>query len=141
MSAAPRRRAALADRKARDFLRTADPVLLSSSRSISTTQASVFTVWSLPQTRVRLSIRRGSRISSKEESFSRSAGLSRKRSRSTTIETIVLDRPGQPFLGAGEVVQGPVTAALANAIYDATGVRVRDLPFTAAQLRRAALES
>jgi nicotinate dehydrogenase subunit B len=57
------------------------------------------------------------------------------------IETIVLDRPGQPFLGAGEVVQGPVAAALANAIYDATGIRVRDLPFTPARLRRAALET
>jgi nicotinate dehydrogenase subunit B len=41
----------------------------------------------------------------------------------------VLDRPGEPFLGTGEAAQGPVGAALANAVTDATAIRPRDLPF------------
>jgi nicotinate dehydrogenase subunit B len=55
------------------------------------------------------------------------------------IETVLLDQPGQPFLGSGEATQGPTAAAIANAIYAATGVRVRDLPITPEQLQRAAL--
>jgi nicotinate dehydrogenase subunit B len=53
------------------------------------------------------------------------------------IEVHVLDRPGQPFLGTGEAAQGPAAGALANALADATGVRVRDLPFSPARLKRA----
>jgi len=53
------------------------------------------------------------------------------------IEVIVIDRPGQPFLGTGEVVQGPAAAAIANAITDATGRRLRDLPFTPERVRAA----
>jgi CO/xanthine dehydrogenase Mo-binding subunit len=33
-------------------------------------------------------------------------------------------------VGAGEAAHGPVTAAIANAVFDALGVRVRDLPIT-----------
>ena len=33
-------------------------------------------------------------------------------------------------LGAGEAAHGPVTAAIANAVFDALGVRVRNLPIT-----------
>lgn len=44
----------------------------------------------------------------------------------TTV--IVLDQPDQPPLGAGEASQGPATAAIVNAVYRATGERVRDLP-------------
>ena len=40
----------------------------------------------------------------------------------------IIDRPGMPFLGAGEAAQGPAGAALNNAIADATGKRLRDLP-------------
>jgi CO/xanthine dehydrogenase Mo-binding subunit len=36
----------------------------------------------------------------------------------------------QPSLGAGECTMGPVVAAIANALHDALGVRVRKLPFT-----------
>ena len=43
----------------------------------------------------------------------------------------VLDRPEAPPLGAGEAAQGPVAAALANAVHDALGVRVRTLPLSA----------
>ncbi|MCC2971001.1 molybdopterin cofactor-binding domain-containing protein [Massilia sp. IC2-476] len=50
----------------------------------------------------------------------------------------LLDRPGQPFLGTGEASQGPAAAALANAVADACGVRVRDLPLDRERLRRFA---
>ncbi|WP_221930954.1 molybdopterin cofactor-binding domain-containing protein [Telmatospirillum sp. J64-1] len=46
------------------------------------------------------------------------------------IEVVLLDQPGTEYLGAGEASQGPTGAALANAVFDATGVRLRDLPFT-----------
>jgi CO/xanthine dehydrogenase Mo-binding subunit len=49
----------------------------------------------------------------------------------------VLDRPDQPSLGAGEAAQGPVAAAIANAVADALGVRVRTLPLTPENLLRA----
>ena len=44
---------------------------------------------------------------------------------------------GQPETGAGEIAQGPVAAAIGNALADATGVRVRDLPLTREQVIRA----
>ena len=49
----------------------------------------------------------------------------------------VIDRPDEPPLGAGEAAQGPVAAALANAVHDALGVRVRTLPLSADNLLRA----
>jgi nicotinate dehydrogenase subunit B len=55
------------------------------------------------------------------------------------VETVLLDRPGQPFLGTGEAAQGPTAAAIANAAFDAIGVRLRDTPFTPARVRDAAL--
>ena len=42
--------------------------------------------------------------------------------------------------GAGEAAHGPVTAAIANAVFDALGVRVRDLPITRDRIV-AAMES
>ena len=45
------------------------------------------------------------------------------------IETVLLNRPGAPVLGAGEAAQGPTPAAIANAVYAAVGVRLRDIPF------------
>ncbi len=53
------------------------------------------------------------------------------------VQVVVIDRPGQPFLGAGEAGQGPAAAALANAIADATGVRLRDLPLSPERLKAA----
>ncbi|AWN47044.1 aldehyde dehydrogenase [Methylobacterium terrae] len=44
------------------------------------------------------------------------------------LDVHLIDRPGSPFLGAGEVAQGPTAAALANAIRAAAGVRLRELP-------------
>jgi nicotinate dehydrogenase subunit B len=54
-----------------------------------------------------------------------------------SVEVHIVDRPGLPFLGAGEAGQGPAAAAIANAIADATGQRLRDLPLTAAKLKAA----
>ena len=53
------------------------------------------------------------------------------------VRVHVLDRPDQPSLGAGEAAQGPVAAAIANAVADALGVRVRTLPLTPENLLRA----
>ncbi|WP_031426545.1 xanthine dehydrogenase family protein molybdopterin-binding subunit [Flavimarina sp. Hel_I_48] len=44
------------------------------------------------------------------------------------VEVEIIDRPEEPPLGAGEAAQGPATAAVINAIWDATGIRIRDLP-------------
>ena len=46
------------------------------------------------------------------------------------IQVTLLDRPELPPLGVGEAAQGPTAAAIANAVADATGARLRDLPFT-----------
>ena len=46
------------------------------------------------------------------------------------VHVTVLPRPDDPPLGVGEVAGGPVAAALANALADAIGVRVRRLPLT-----------
>jgi nicotinate dehydrogenase subunit B len=54
-----------------------------------------------------------------------------------SVTVHVISRPGQPFLGTGECAQGPAAAALANAVADAIGVRIRDLPFTAARVKAA----
>ena len=47
----------------------------------------------------------------------------------------LINRPGMPFLGAGEAAQGPTSAALANAVFDAIGVRLRRIPFTPDRVR------
>jgi nicotinate dehydrogenase subunit B len=52
-----------------------------------------------------------------------------------SVEVHVIDRPGQPFLGTGEAAQGPAAGALANALAHATGIRVRELPFSQRRLR------
>ncbi|HWE07249.1 MAG TPA: molybdopterin cofactor-binding domain-containing protein, partial [Rhizomicrobium sp.] len=52
-------------------------------------------------------------------------------------EVIVIDRPGEPFLGSGEAGQGPACAAIANALADAIHNRLRDLPFSAARVKEA----
>ncbi len=54
-----------------------------------------------------------------------------------TIETTLVDRPEKRALGAGEASVGPAAAAIGNAIADATGVRLRDLPLTADRLVEA----
>jgi CO/xanthine dehydrogenase Mo-binding subunit len=44
------------------------------------------------------------------------------------IEIELISRPEEPSLGVGEGVTGPTAAAIGNAVYNALGVRVRDLP-------------
>jgi CO/xanthine dehydrogenase Mo-binding subunit len=46
-----------------------------------------------------------------------------------SIEVHIVDRPGEPYLGSGECGQGPAAAAIGNAYANATGLRLRDLPF------------
>jgi nicotinate dehydrogenase subunit B len=46
-------------------------------------------------------------------------------------------RTDQPAVGAGEVLVTNVPAAIANGIFDATGKRMRQLPFTPARVRTA----
>jgi nicotinate dehydrogenase subunit B len=45
-----------------------------------------------------------------------------------SVEVRVVNRPGAPYLGTGECGQGPAAAAIANAVADATGIRLRDMP-------------
>ena len=53
------------------------------------------------------------------------------------VEVALLDHPELPPLGAGEAAAAPVAAALGNAIFDATGVRLRTVPFTADRVKAA----
>lgn len=46
------------------------------------------------------------------------------------IDIEVIDRRDEPSIGAGEAATSPIPGAIANAIFDATGVRIRDVPFT-----------
>jgi CO/xanthine dehydrogenase Mo-binding subunit len=46
------------------------------------------------------------------------------------VEVALISRPEAPPVGVGEGTQGPVSAAIANAIHNALGVRLRDMPFT-----------
>ena len=53
------------------------------------------------------------------------------------VEVMQMPRPDEPPLGAGESSSVPGTAAIANAIFDATGVRLRNPPFTPEVVRAA----
>jgi CO/xanthine dehydrogenase Mo-binding subunit len=54
-----------------------------------------------------------------------------------SVEVHIVPRPGQPFLGTGEAAQGPTSACLANALADACGARMRQVPITRDRLRTA----
>ncbi|MGB6539014.1 MAG: molybdopterin cofactor-binding domain-containing protein [Xanthobacteraceae bacterium] len=56
------------------------------------------------------------------------------------VVTALIDRPGMPYLGPSECAIGPTAAAIANAIHDATGLRLNRLPFTPDAIRQAALQ-
>ncbi|WP_223423152.1 molybdopterin cofactor-binding domain-containing protein [Tateyamaria pelophila] len=56
------------------------------------------------------------------------------------IDVVLLNTSDQPSVGAGEASPGPTVAAIANAIYDCIGLRLRRMPFTADALTQAALE-
>jgi nicotinate dehydrogenase subunit B len=55
------------------------------------------------------------------------------------IDCVLINRSDVEATGAGEIAITVVAAAIANAIFDATGVRLRQVPFTAARVK-AALE-
>jgi nicotinate dehydrogenase subunit B len=52
------------------------------------------------------------------------------------IDVLMLPRPDQPPVGVGESASVPSAAAIANAIFDATGVRFREPPFTPERILR-----
>jgi CO/xanthine dehydrogenase Mo-binding subunit len=53
------------------------------------------------------------------------------------VETVLIDRPNERPLGAGEAAQGPTAAAIANAFAAATGKRIRELPLTPERVKAA----
>ena len=53
------------------------------------------------------------------------------------IETVLLNRQDQPATGAGETSITIVGSAIANAIFDATGARIRQVPFTPERIKAA----
>jgi CO/xanthine dehydrogenase Mo-binding subunit len=50
------------------------------------------------------------------------------------IEVVLVNRPGEWFMGSGEASQGPAGVAVANAVADATGVRFRRIPLTPSRI-------
>ena len=54
-----------------------------------------------------------------------------------TIEVVLINHPGLPPTGAGEPSIRPVAAAIANAIFDATGVRIRRVPFSPDRVKQS----
>ena len=53
------------------------------------------------------------------------------------IDVMMVPRPHEPPLGSGESASVPSAAAIANAVFDATGIRFRELPITSDKLREA----
>jgi hypothetical protein len=58
-----------------------------------------------------------------------------------TMSTHLIDARLQPTLGVGEASTGPAPGAIANAVFDAVGLRVRSLPINSRQLRLCAAQS
>ncbi|WP_182086249.1 molybdopterin cofactor-binding domain-containing protein [Aureimonas sp. ME7] len=53
------------------------------------------------------------------------------------IDVLMVPRPDDPPLGAGESASVPSAAAICNAVFDATGIRFRELPLTPERVRAA----
>jgi nicotinate dehydrogenase subunit B len=56
------------------------------------------------------------------------------------IKIALVNRPNKPATGSGENAMTAIPAAIGNAIFDATGARLRRLPFTAARVKAAIAE-
>ena len=54
-----------------------------------------------------------------------------------TVTTVLINPTGVPATGAGETAITLAPAAIANAVFDGTGVRLRDVPFTAERMKAA----
>lgn len=54
-----------------------------------------------------------------------------------SVEVALIDRKGEPYPGTGETSQCPTGAAIANAVFDAVGARVRQLPLTPDRVKAA----
>jgi CO/xanthine dehydrogenase Mo-binding subunit len=54
-----------------------------------------------------------------------------------SIESVLINRHGVEAAGAGETAITIVAAAVGNAVFDATGVRIREVPFTADRVKAA----
>ena len=57
------------------------------------------------------------------------------------VESVLIDRHGVEATGAGETAITVVAAAVGNAIFDATGVRIRQVPFTAERVKAVLAEA
>jgi len=57
------------------------------------------------------------------------------------VETVFVTPPDVPATGAGETAITVIPAAIGNAIFDATGVRLREVPFTPQRVKAALVES
>jgi CO/xanthine dehydrogenase Mo-binding subunit len=57
--------------------------------------------------------------------------------RTPTIEAVLINQPTAPANGAGETAITVVAAAIGNAVFDATGARLREIPFTPARVKAA----
>src|SRR5947208_2627246 len=53
------------------------------------------------------------------------------------IETVLINRTDVPATGAGETAVTVVAAAIGNAVFDATGVRIRQIPLTPERVKTA----
>ena len=53
------------------------------------------------------------------------------------VESVLINRIGVPATGAGETAVTVVAAAIGNAIFDATGARIREVPFTLKRIKAA----
>jgi len=58
-------------------------------------------------------------------------------SETPAVDVEIVSRPDCPAVGAGEAAQGPTAAAIANAVFDALGIRMRELPLTGERIRAA----
>jgi len=53
------------------------------------------------------------------------------------VETVLIDRRDVEAMGAGETTITLAAAAIGNAIFDATGARIREVPFTRERVKAA----
>jgi CO/xanthine dehydrogenase Mo-binding subunit len=60
-----------------------------------------------------------------------------KFSEAPDVQVVLINRPDQRAVGAGEPATITTAAAIANAIFDATGARVRQIPFTPERIKAA----